>query len=833
MTIGYLTPHFYQGLHLSYYLGVLEGARECNVNLLCFNGSMYGNIYENANEANKIFDHVTPETVDGIVCWTSGLKGAFRFLDFEKILTKNPNIPIVCIGTQMHNFPTVVGNNTLGISQLMTHLIEVHNYKKIAFIKGPDNHPPSIGRYEGYIEELKKYNIPFDEKLVSKSGDFVPKTGEKGIAYFLDELKLKPKIDFDAIITPSDLISVGAIKEMQRRGIKVPKEVAVVGFNNREEGLEITPQLTSIDLKFSETGKVAIKTVIALVEGKKVGDIIDIPTNLIIRESCGCQPPEYCSKTENVYKISNGKKTIFKKDDIIKNLNNYIKDNFEFFYDQKWTEKIINSLEKDLLSSDDENFFIESLIDIFNEIFEKNYNIQIWQPILTKLRSLILPDIDNKSIEKAENIFHNARSFIFRKLDQSIIVNKIKNYRHQEIFPTISNTIVTTFDINKLIKIIETELPKLGISACYISLYLTPQESIDTSQLILGYDENGHIDLNKYDCVYQSHLLLPEGILKKDKRFEIIIKPLFFQNTPLGFILFKVSNIDSSIYYTLRGYISSALQGATLVKNIEDHAKELELAYKTLKNNQEKLIISEKMASLGRLTAGIAHEMNTPLASVRASIKELDSLVKEYEMSIGNPDVLPEDHIEITKDMKKYLNIAFQALEKSAGFLKGIKTQTYTNVSKNKQAFNADEVLTDTLNILEYLFISNMCILHKETESNLIIFGDPKSFGQIITNLITNAIDACKTNKTEKRIGVILKKKNKIEITLTINDNGIGISKENMKKIFDPFFTTKKFGEGTGLGLSIVHELVNEFNAKIDIQSVSGKTEFIIDFPLH
>jgi signal transduction histidine kinase len=127
---------------------------------------------------------------------------------------------------------------------------------------------------------------------------------------------------------------------------------------------------------------------------------------------------------------------------------------------------------------------------------------------------------------------------------------------------------------------------------------------------------------------------------------------------------------DSSEYEQLSGSISTAINGVMMIDEMENKAlelketnNELESEYSSLKDNQQKLLVSEKMASLGRLTAGIAHEMNTPLAAVRASLKEIEALIDEYTKSIDNPQVCLMSQREF-QDMLKFLKLAEQAAEK-------------------------------------------------------------------------------------------------------------------------------------------------------------------------
>lgn len=263
---------------------------------------------------------------------------------------------------------------------------------------------------------------------------------------------------------------------------------------------------------------------------------------------------------------------------------------------------------------------------------------------------------------------------------------------------------------------------------------------------------------------------------------------------------------------------------------MEKRTAELDKAYHDLKENQKKLLSVEKMASLGRLTAGIAHEMNTPLAVVRSSMKELVMLIDEYKLSIHNNSVLPEDHESIASDMLRHAEIAAKAAEKSAGFIRGIKGQTFSNNQNIVQTFQATQIIIDTLNLLEFRIKKSSSKIISEFDDTIYLNGNQLWLSQIITNLVNNAIDACIGK--ECIISVKLSKINDKNAQLTVQDTGSGISPENISKIFDPLFTTKPFGEATGLGLSIVSELVNQFKGSIEVKSETGLTIFTILFPL-
>lgn len=290
--------------------------------------------------------------------------------------------------------------------------------------------------------------------------------------------------------------------------------------------------------------------------------------------------------------------------------------------------------------------------------------------------------------------------------------------------------------------------------------------------------------------------------------------------------------VEVSLFTVLASRIATALENAQLHAAEKARAAELERAYKELKTNQENLLITEKMAVLGRLTAGIAHEMNTPLATVRASLAELDKLTHEYEISLGDSGVTLEDYREITREMRQALQLAQKAAELSASFVRSIKSQIRELTPQERLQFDAVQAIRDSLLLLNHELRRGKCVANFETEAEPVqLFGSPGRLAQVVTNLVVNAIDASARNGGG-RITLRLEISAAI-ITLRVSDQGSGISPEILPKIFNPMFTTKPFGQGTGLGLTIVHDIVTgDFGGSIEVASQPGQgTTFILRFP--
>jgi len=265
---------------------------------------------------------------------------------------------------------------------------------------------------------------------------------------------------------------------------------------------------------------------------------------------------------------------------------------------------------------------------------------------------------------------------------------------------------------------------------------------------------------------------------------------------------------------------------------IEQRNLELQQAYQELQENQALLFTTEQMASIGRLTAGIAHETNTPLATAQAALMELSSLAQEYHASVHDPSVTPKDHAEIAEEMIETINLANKAADRVAVFLRGIKTQVRKQTHHDNHNFNPVPVIQEAITLMGHaLRKSDTAVDFKYPSTDLKLFGQPVLLAQIINNLISNAIQAkLPTQRNKVAIAISSDEHN---IKMAVADNGVGIAPEILSRIFEPMFTTKPVGKGTGLGLAIVHDIVTkEFGGLISVESqVNQGTIFTIHFP--
>jgi len=275
-----------------------------------------------------------------------------------------------------------------------------------------------------------------------------------------------------------------------------------------------------------------------------------------------------------------------------------------------------------------------------------------------------------------------------------------------------------------------------------------------------------------------------------------------------------------------------AQQVAVAMDNANLHLETI-LNARQQEENREKLLVAEKMASLGRLTAGIAHGRERRIHFVGDALLELESLVTEYRESIGDDSVNDDDHREIAAEMSKAISLASGAAERAAGFVRGVKSQTRDLSTQQQVDFNVVTTIQDAILLLSHSLREKNCKLelHKSAD-NLPVHGSPGRLAQVITNLITNAVDASAATVAQQggaKIDITLELED-LFVVMRVKDQGSGIPPEVLPRIFEPMFSTKKFGDGTGLGLTIVNDIVTgDFKGSINIDSTVGQgTTFIV-----
>lgn len=287
-------------------------------------------------------------------------------------------------------------------------------------------------------------------------------------------------------------------------------------------------------------------------------------------------------------------------------------------------------------------------------------------------------------------------------------------------------------------------------------------------------------------------------------------------------------------------------------KQLQETNTNLEQTLQDLKDAELQLVESEKMSSLGQLTAGIAHEINNPINFVTSNVKPLKrdiEIIKELFSKVESiavntiPDEEKKQQIEALKEEADfdYLSMEMDHLLKGIGegasrtaeIVKGLRVFSRLDEDDIKLA-DLNDGLDSTLVIVNNL-LGNTIELEKKYAELPLVECYPGKLNQVFLNIITNAIHAIKERWKEDLGGKLVVSTTCIDydVSISIKDNGTGMTEETKKKLFEPFFTTKEVGVGTGLGLSIAWNTIKKHNGQIQVNSEVGVgTEFVLTIPI-
>ncbi|MGM9513022.1 sensor histidine kinase [Roseateles sp. DB2] len=276
----------------------------------------------------------------------------------------------------------------------------------------------------------------------------------------------------------------------------------------------------------------------------------------------------------------------------------------------------------------------------------------------------------------------------------------------------------------------------------------------------------------------------------------------------------------------LRGHASTLEdQVAQRTAELTSANNELTMALANLKTAQRELVESEKLASLGRLVAGVAHELNTPLGNAMTVVSALgDRWAKLDQMLADNTPMRRSQLEELVKDTRRGQDILQRNVQKAADLVRDFKQVAIDQTTDSRRDFELSQVVEDVLVMVEPSFKHTPFKIVTDLTRDLEMSSYPGALGQVLTNLLMNALVHGFEGRDEGLVRVSCRPHGHDQVELVVEDDGRGMDASVVRKIFDPFFTTKLGKGGSGLGMHIVHNIVtNVLGGQIEVQSTPGQ----------
>ena len=690
-----------------------------------------------------------PNAVDGLIIWSSALDWIVNEAQTEAFCRRFSPLPVVSVGHAFAGIPSVLVDNYQGMRDAVCHLIEHHGHRRIAFLRGPEGAQEEELRFRAYRDALSDHGLPLAAELISGHTNWDRSDGPVAIADFLDARGLRPKRDFDAILSVGDDMACGALETLQARGVLVPEDVAVVGFNDDDEGRAILPALTTVRQPVEKMAQAAVATLMALLAAQPAAQLVTLPLELVVRRSCGCLSPGVlqaavrASETPSPPVITSHAALVTQ---IVRATG----------ASESAVVRLLADFQADL-EANPKGAFLGTLNDLLQRDALADKDVSVWHAGLSAMRGGLLPSLAATALPSAEDLWQQGRVLVGETAAQAHAYQRFRAEQDTRLLGDLSQRIQTAAHRAALMDTLAAELPGLGVAACYLALYEETDMPVQMARLLFAFDRHGVRELDPDACLFPATLILPPGMLQSDAPHDLVALPLYFQNRQLGFMLLAVDARGAGFTEVLREQISTALAGLFFREQIRRAWQEAEDASR-LKS---------------RFLATVSHELRTPLSLIVGTIEMMQR--EEQERGVA----LPADH---RRDLAS-IHASAQHLAHLIADVLDLASSQAGELRLTREPMQLSDLLARVITLAEPMAREKGLTWETEFPPHLpMVLGDRTRLQQVILNLVSNAVKF--TEQGSVSLWVEIGKK---EAVIAVSDTGMGIPSSEQETIFNEF----------------------------------------------
>ncbi len=547
----------------------MDAAAARGANTFCLPGGRLGAVDDFERRRNVIYSLASPRNIDAVASWTTSLSGSVPPREVEAFMARLDCLPVVSLSQAVAGHPLIAFDAYRGMRALIEHLIDAHGHDRIAFARGPESHVSAQQRYSAYRDILAERGIPFRPALVT---DPLPwDAGSQAAIALLDARRLVPGKDFRAFVAASDLLAFWALKEFLARGIRVPEDLAVAGFNDSRESALSSPALTTVAIDFRGEGRAAADILLRMLGGEKVPAQTLLPAELRLRRSCGCPTSllETPRQPQVLPAAGPGRSAFVAELASLLCVSGPNAHGAPGAVAAKasmaWLGGLVDSLSPPPGQRCGKGF-LELLESALDRSSPEGLDPAGWQPVLTRLRSqaLLLAGADPTRVEE---LFHRARALAAESSRRAETYRHWQEDQEAQALRGAGAALLASHDLPRIAAVLEEVLPRLGIPSAYLVL---EDVGAKEARLVAALGQGCEFRCAEGGHAFERGLILPQGILPGTRPWAFVVEPLFFRDEAIGRLVLEIGPRDGTVYEELRAYLSSALRGAALFAEAQD-----------------------------------------------------------------------------------------------------------------------------------------------------------------------------------------------------------------------------------------------------------------------
>jgi DNA-binding LacI/PurR family transcriptional regulator/signal transduction histidine kinase/ActR/RegA family two-component response regulator len=778
-------------------------ARELDLDLLFVYGRNLSGPERQYPGHNYIYRLIRPECVDGLLI-TAGLASYSGPGAIGGLCRAYAPLPLCTMGIAVPGVPSVMVDQRPGMEAIVEHVIVHHQRRRIAFIAGPRENPDAKIRQAAYRDTLERFGLPFDATLVAE-GRFIHGFGRAAMERILDS-----GTSVDAVVAANDGMALGAMEALRQRGLRIPADAVVTGYDDMLLARLANPPLTTVAQPFAAVADATLNLLLDQLEGHEVSLSTQVPTNVVIRQSCGC--------TSRIHRvIPSAHAVALPLSDFLRQAGPRIELMLgKTLGSPGLAARFVKTCEETTGTSD---ALMAVLMDaLATRVADTEWHQQL-RNALTQLREELRP----VSARELDYFWNDAFGLLIMADARSHALRRVTIAQTCIAIMIVGEQLSSSQDLAAFSTALGDGLVRMGITDALVSRRVEepPGQLAPIVCLVSGQARSER-------AAFPEHLLIPPLFRQRDQRATWLVFPIAFETECLGLALFGY-RADAEGYVMLMERITAALRGVGLLQEV---VRKTTLHERSV---QERLATARRMEALRVLAGGVAHDLNNALGPLVALP---DVLLQELDEA---NDACPKTELRDDLECIKHASVRaaqtikdLLTLSRQGRVLKGVVDLNQA-VAQCVTAEPWSRVKEAGCDIQVSFEPYSQPMLVQASESHLV---------RAITNLVRNAVESIQQGG---RVVVQTKPCAMAEpasgyeivppgdyVTVVVTDTGQGICADDLGRIFEPFFSRKRLGEhsGSGLGLAIVHGVVKEHDGFVDVRSVVGQgTAFTLYFP--
>jgi DNA-binding LacI/PurR family transcriptional regulator/signal transduction histidine kinase/ActR/RegA family two-component response regulator len=753
---------------------------------------------------NAIYDLLRTDSVDGIVVVSSLLSTYGGPSGVARLVERFAGATMCSIGIELPGIPSLVLDNRPGMEAVVEHLVRKHGRRRLAFLAGTPKNPEAEVRFDAYQAVLARDGIAYDPELVAR-GYFRTNLGKVA----MEEI-LARGVTLDGVVAANDEMATGAIDVLRKRGLRVPQDIPVTGFDDLMLARLGNPPLTTVAQPFERVADWAIRAIEEQLAGRAVPARTQLAAEFIRRQSCGCGYEAYRRDSQPSIPIratDDDGSLIDRLETLSPVMTGLLRTGFSD--GAAAATRLLDGLRAEMAGR--REAFQTALLGLLDGAGVDNEGQRMLQSAICYIRD----ELRGWSNVQVERILFDALNLVALSNTTTQIQHRLLLDENYLRLLSVGEQASVAFELASLRDALVKGLPSAGVRTAYLACVEGESRATLRSAMCM---RDGEL-LPGEDVAYAASRLLPPSALRDERRETFLVFPLALENHLLGVIAFNYSDGING-YAAFRNEIAAALKSIRLRE---------ELVQKSMlheRSVQERLAATKRMEALSVLAGGVAHDLNNALGPL---IALPDVILRQLADTPDNGHGLDG----VREDIETIKTASLRAAQTIKDLL-----------TLGRQGRVVKENL-DVNRIIKSCLANSTMRFHEEGTSRvnmisdlgpgpLLVRGSESQLGRAVDNLIRNAVEATDGN------GEVVVKSARLEIhephagyeivppghyaAVSVSDDGCGIESHELGQVFEPFFTKKRAREtsGSGLGLAIVHGVVKEHDGYIDVTSTPG-----------